>query len=216
MVDVNKSIHSNEPAIKEKTIGRKMVEKIQLIEDENSSGNRYWYGKYIDVKGNTKKIIVQIDASDYDEADIEFEASIPEPYTKYKMWGDFEGKYSYMGKSLSSEGYTYLTESDDNFANVDEVAESTSKISQEEVLQHSYTDLTLDDLSWSENSLYRKYGEAVKGKYEIVITVYTSPVDGDHYYLSIDDTEADDMFVNGMEFGSVEAALQYANFHTRD
>lgn len=79
--------------------------------DYDELSDTYWYGRYTDMKGTVKKIIVKIPTQDYDEADKEFEAYIPEPYIEYKLWGDFTRKDSYLGKQLPKEGYEYITES---------------------------------------------------------------------------------------------------------
>ena len=82
-------------------------EAITIPDDED---NAYWYGRYTNVAGEMKKIIVKIPTLDYDEADNEFESYIPEPYYSYKLLGHFLGKDTYMGNQLPKEGYKYIAE----------------------------------------------------------------------------------------------------------
>lgn len=47
----------------------------------------YWMAKYKDMNGNLHKIVFQFDAQDFDEAEEEMDAVIPEPYTAGRLLG---------------------------------------------------------------------------------------------------------------------------------
>lgn len=47
----------------------------------------YWMAKYKDMNGNLHKIVFQFDSQDFDEAEEEMDAVIPEPYTAGRLLG---------------------------------------------------------------------------------------------------------------------------------
>lgn len=60
---------------------------------------------------------------------------------------------------------------------------------------------------WVQVSPSRRVAKFKRDQFEIEIEEHRSPIDGVHYYLYVEDIEADKILANGQEFGSAQAAL---------
>lgn len=89
----------------------------------------YWMAKYKDMNGNLHKIVFQFDSQDFDEAEEEMDAVIPEPYTKARLLGKAPSRSAaeHDGFVIVGCDATRVTSSED----VDDYEDDIQEISQE-------------------------------------------------------------------------------------
>lgn len=190
-----------------------LVESAELDEEDV-----YWYGKYTNINGDIKKMILKIPTLDYDVADREFGMTIPEPFTRYKLWGHFTGKDSYMGKQLSQEGYEYLQESKYGLTTPITTGAPPNKINFTEVPSYkvSYKEALDDNNAVAEElnlkDVWAKLFKSIKDKYSNQFDVFRA-ADGtcklyvvDFYWKGTMDKAASFVFdADGLDTSSEDA-----------
>lgn len=72
---------------------------------EESLKESFWFGKYIDMNGDTHKVYFNFDSGNFDEAEEEFNNIIPEPYTKAVLSGRADES------GLKRDGFIRINES---------------------------------------------------------------------------------------------------------
>lgn len=86
----------------------------------------YWMAKYKDMNGNLHKIVFHFDSQDFDEAEEEMDAVIPEPYTAGRLLGRCDPELA------EKDGFVVLSSQDIHCAEeIEDYEDDIQEISQE-------------------------------------------------------------------------------------
>lgn len=102
------------------------VESSKHVKASTYPQGTYWMAKYKDMNGNLHKIVFQFDSQDFDEAEEEMDAVIPEPYTAGRLLGRCNPELA------EKDGFVVLSNQDIHCAEeIEDYEDDIQEISQE-------------------------------------------------------------------------------------